>query len=593
MRALRPAYRLAALFLLSFAGLTCRDTAGPAGTGRVAPTNAALAFSSVLREDSGDPIIPIRQARVRLFRLPGQIPEVAAIDTVLPFSESDSARVVTLGITLTMASERFGIELALLDERAQVAYLARDTVIAYTSGPPPTPRPLTLRYAGPDTAVARIALAPTDTVLAIGDVLPLRPAAFLRDGASTGARFGFAVHGTSAITVDRSGTLRASGPVPPGAAWVVARIATGLVDSVGIAAIVPARSIALTPSSARVLAGKMMTLSAVAHDSAGAPIVGRAVAWNSSDPDVADVSNGGIVSGLRAGAALITASSERASASAMVTVLPGGIARVVPSTDLLVIGVGQTATISAVARDAADDEMPGLAARWTIANSSLAVVSPGTSATATDVAVRGLAQGLTSLTVTVDTVEATIGVQVRQIPPARVTIAPRTASLLVGGSVALSAVAYDADGAVLAGAPITWQSRGPTIASVDAGGVVRALAVGHASLVASAGGVADTISVYVAPATTLSVTRVSTVFGAHGEIATYAVAITDQSGPVANATPSWQLSGSATLLETVDLTARVLLVPEAEATLTVSYGGASVSVALVGASLTTPQTSYH
>ena len=587
MRALRRASRLAAVLLLCFTGLTCRDMAGPTGTGRVAPTNAALAFSSVLPEETGDPIIPIRQARVRLYRLPGQIPERAVLDTVLPFLETDSDRAVTLKITLTMASERFGIEVALLDDRAQVAYLGRDTVIAYTSGPPPNAKQLLLRYAGPDTLVARIALAPRDTVLAIGDLLSLRPTAFLRDGVVTGARFGFAVHGTSAISVDRSGTLRASGPVAPGTAWVVSRIATGLADSVGVSAIVPAKSITITPASGRMLVGKTVALAAVPRDSTGAPLGGRAVVWSSSDPNVASVSNGA-VAGAGVGTAVITASSERASASASITVLPAGIARVVPSTDLLVLDPGQSATISALARDAADDEMAGRTVSWSVANPGVAIVSAATSLTATDVTVLGVTPGFTSLKVRVDSVEATVAIRVRRLPAARVSIAPRSASLLVGETVGLSAVARDATGAAVTGSPITWRSLGPATASVDAGGVVRGLAAGHAEVVASIDGVSDTVAVDVAQLlATLSVLRVSTVFSERGDIATFVATITTQAGPIASALPTWRIDGSATILDNFGLSVRVLLPPGEQSALIVSYGGITVSVPLVGAGANT------
>src|SRR5215218_6782018 len=204
MRALRRLHRDVAAIVLSLAILSCRDTGGPAGTGRIAPTSAGLAVAPLLDAEPGDPVIPIRQARVRLFRLPAQTPEQAILDTIVPFLETEEDRALTLDVVLTMVNERFGMELALLDDRAQVVYLGRDTVIAYTSGPPPAAKPLRMRYAGPDTGVARITLAPRDTVFAIGDALPLRVGAFLPDGRPTSARFGFAVHGASAISVHRS-----------------------------------------------------------------------------------------------------------------------------------------------------------------------------------------------------------------------------------------------------------------------------------------------------------------------------------------------------------------------------------------------------
>jgi len=406
MRALRRLHRDVAAIVLSLAILSCRDTGGPAGTGRIAPTSAGLAVAPLLDAEPGDPVIPIRQARVRLFRLPGQTPEQAILDTIVPFLETEEDRALTLDVVLTMVNERFGMELALLDDRAQVVYLGRDTVIAYTSGPPPAAKPLRMRYAGPDTGVARITLAPRDTVFAIGDALPLRVGAFLLDGRPTSARFGFAVHGASAISVDPSGVLRARGPVAVGTTWVVMRTATGLVDSAAIGALVPARSITLTPTSGRIVVGQSVVLEAVARDSADAPLVEREPAWSSSDASVARVI-GGTVTGVGVGSATITAVSERATASAVVTVFPGGVARV--------------------------------------------------------------------------------------------TIAPRTASLRVGHTATLSAETQDALGELLPTTNVSWRSLSPAVASVDASGVVRGLSFGHSAIVASVDGVSDSISVSVLP----------------------------------------------------------------------------------------------
>src|SRR5439155_6302604 len=117
----------------------------------------------------------------------------------------------------------------------------------------------------------------------VGDALPLRPLAFLRDGGATSARFGFVAHGSSSISVDRSGIVRVTGAVAPGTAWVVTRIVTGLADSIAVTSIVPARSIDLSPASGRILVGRTFALDAVARDSARAPLAGRPPTWTSSD----------------------------------------------------------------------------------------------------------------------------------------------------------------------------------------------------------------------------------------------------------------------------------------------------------------------
>jgi hypothetical protein len=385
MLAFRRACRTIAALLISLSGLTCREPAAPTGTGRVAPGSAALAFVAEVPEEDGEPIIPIRQARVRLFRLPGEIPERAVLDTVVPFLETDADRELTLGIALTMASERFGIELTLLDDDGQIVYVARDTVIAFTSGAP-TATALQLRYAGPDTVVARVALAPRDTVLLIGDALSLRPTAFLLDGRATSARFGFAVHGTSSITVDRSGTLRTLGSVPPGTAWLVTRIVTGLADST------------------------------------------------------------------------------------LVTVLPAGVARVVPSSDAIVLQVGQSTTLSATPRDALDDPISGAAVVWSIDDASIA------SATTTadgDVTVVGLLPGSTTAHVRFDSVEASVAVRV--VPSTNITIVRTSTDLSTHHEIATFVATIDQNGTILPNAVPQWQVSGAaTLLDVN-GSTVRVL----------------------------------------------------------------------------------------------------------------------
>ena len=495
MRSLPRACGTAAAILIPLVVLSCRDTPAPTGTGRIAPTAAALAVAPVFGDEGAEPVIPLRQARIRLFRLPGRVPEVAALDTLIPFGEKDE-EAVTLAVTLTMANERFGMELALLDDRGDVVYLGRDTVIAYTSGKPPAAQPFRLVYAGPDTAVARIALEPRDTVFAIGDALPLRVSAFLRDGRPTSARFGFAVRGTSAISVDAAGVVRAQTPIAARTAWVVARTATGLADSVALGAFVPARTISLTPETGRLIVGTTIALAAEARDSAGAPLAGRETAWRSADPSVATVS-AGRVTGVGVGTTVITATSDRATATAVVTVLSSGAARVVPSVTLLVLEVGEEANVSAVGLDAIGDEIAGSAVQWTVGGVGVVSLSdvPGAS-TATVLAV---APGATTLGATIDGASATIAVEVRRVPAVRVAIAPRGGSVRIGESLALSADARDARGGVVPASAIRWRSLSPEVASVDASGVVSGLAHGHARIVASIDDVSDSVQVDVLP----------------------------------------------------------------------------------------------
>src|SRR5207249_11278092 len=74
---------------------------------------------------------------------------------------------------------------------------------------------------------------------------------------------------------------------------------------------VPVASVAVTPGSATIQVGQTQQLAATLKDASGNTLSGRAVSWTSSNPSVASVSGSGLVTGLAAGSAVITAMSER------------------------------------------------------------------------------------------------------------------------------------------------------------------------------------------------------------------------------------------------------------------------------------------
>ena len=81
----------------------------------------------------------------------------------------------------------------------------------------------------------------------------------------------------------------------------------------------PVATVSVTPSSATLQAGSTTQLNAVLRDAAGAVLTGRAVTWSTSAPTVSTVVNG-LVTGVAAGQATVTATSEGRSGNAAITV---------------------------------------------------------------------------------------------------------------------------------------------------------------------------------------------------------------------------------------------------------------------------------
>jgi len=83
---------------------------------------------------------------------------------------------------------------------------------------------------------------------------------------------------------------------------------------------VPVASVTVSPGTASIPVGGTVQLSATPKDSAGNPLSGRTVAWATSAASVATVTASGLVTGVTAGTATITATSGGKSGTATITV---------------------------------------------------------------------------------------------------------------------------------------------------------------------------------------------------------------------------------------------------------------------------------
>jgi hypothetical protein len=101
----------------------------------------------------------------------------------------------------------------------------------------------------------------------------------------------------------------------------------------------------VTPDAASVEVGKVVTLSARLEDEAGRALDGRSVAWISYDPSVATVADG-VVSGVKAGTATITASVDGLRGSARVTVTGGASGVLITSVTPAPLVEGQPGVIT-------------------------------------------------------------------------------------------------------------------------------------------------------------------------------------------------------------------------------------------------------
>src|SRR5437016_2476181 len=173
---------------------------------------------------------------------------------------------------------------------------------------------------------------------------------------------------------------------------------------------VPVASVTVSPTTASVTVGGTTPLTATPKDSNGTPLSGRTVTWVSSNTAVATVSTSGLVTGVAAGSATITATSEGKNGTSAITVTNVPVATVTMTPAVAGILVGATLPLTATPKDSNGTPLTGRTVTWVSSNTAVATVS-------TSGLVTGVAAGSATMTATSEGKNGTAAITVTT-PPA-------------------------------------------------------------------------------------------------------------------------------------------------------------------------------
>src|SRR5207247_1650440 len=132
----------------------------------------------------------------------------------------------------------------------------------------------------------------------------------------------------------------------------------------------------VTPATANVTVGGTVQLVATPRDANGTPLSGRSVSWTSSNTGVASVTGSGLVTGVGAGSATITATSEGKNGTSAITVVFVPVVSVAVAPPSATVQVGSTVQLAATPKDAGGNPLTGRTVTWASGNTSVATVSP-------------------------------------------------------------------------------------------------------------------------------------------------------------------------------------------------------------------------
>jgi uncharacterized protein YjdB len=286
---------------------------------------------------------------------------------------------------------------------------------------------------------------------------------------ATNTAITWASSNTAAATVSSSGLVTG---VAAGTATISATSANGKTAScVVTVSNIAVTSVTLNASTAKITVGSTSQLTATIAPTTATI---KTVSWTSSNTSIATVSSTGLVTGVAAGSATITATSTSGSKTATCAVtiyIPVPVTSVSLSASTATIAVGYTSQLTATAA-------PATATTQTVSWSSSATSVATVNSTGL---VTGMAAG--SATITVTTLDggytASCVVTVQTIAVTGVALSASTATIAVGYTSQLTATITPTNAT---NQSFTWTSSNTSAATVSSAGLVTGVAAGTATI---------------------------------------------------------------------------------------------------------------
>ena len=377
------------------------------------------------------------------------------------------------------------------------------TISAATGGV--TSLPVSITVSEPPPMVSSVTVSPSMASIETGETQQFEAVALTTDGTAVpDVTFTWTSSDTAVATIDASGL--ATG-VRAGSAAITATSG----DLSGIAMLMvsvppPAvSSVTVSPSMASIETGETQQFEAMALTSDGMSIPGLTFTWTSNDMIVATIDDSGLATGVGVGDAVITATVDDVSGTAMlmVSVPPPVVSSVTVSPSMASIKTGETRMFEAIALTSDGMTIPGVTIAWSSSNMMVATIDESGLA-------MGVGTGEAVITATVDDVPGTATLVVTEPPPvvSSVTVSPSMASIETGETQQFEAMALTSDGMAIPGVTFAWTSSDMMVATIDDAGLATGVGAGDAVITATVDNVSGTamLTVSVPPPVVSSVT---------------------------------------------------------------------------------------
>lgn len=260
-----------------------------------------------------------------------------------------------------------------------------------------------------------------------------------------------------------------------------------LSDSPSVAQVVDSVTVSLDTYT--MVVGEALPVSGDAVDANGHAIAEAEFAWTSSDTSVVRVDRSGLVVAVAPGEAEITAASAGVTGRAALTVVaPVPTAVAVTPEVVALAALGQTKQLVASVKHQAGRVMGAADVSWSSTDTAVATVDSAGLVTA-------VSNGAATVTATAGTVSESVTVSVAQTVSS-ITVLPAAVELSgLGATAQLTAEMFDANGNVVVGVELSWESSDVAVLTVNTGGLVTTAGAGTATITATAGAASNAATV--------------------------------------------------------------------------------------------------
>ena len=289
------------------------------------------------------------------------------------------------------------------------------------------------------------------------------------------------------------------------------------VDGITDTALVDVRnvpvSLELLPGGATLTSlGDQLPFQVIALNRRGASIPGLAITWRSTDPAVLGLTTAGVATAIATGRSLVIASADVLADTAIVDVENRPASIVIVPTSHTFQFVGDTLRPAAEIRNARGDLLDRTSVSWASEDPSVATVTTnGGLVTARTV-------GSTWIRAVYGTLRDSMDIIVRNDPATVVVNSTLDTLTAIGQELQYETEVRNARGDILADPP-QWRSTSTSVATVSASGAMMGVGFGTAQVIATAGTIADTVTVVVTNPTRIHVDNSVVVTPRFGTIA--------------------------------------------------------------------------